>query len=189
MEEPSLLFSVKRIVGRVEIQDNPIRGGRMGFEKNVHEESIHGSSVQHDLLVPSVRSALRRHFQPIQRTLAGQRLPSILLPAPTLAGGICFLDQCGKEGIDHQFVMVIQVLISQHQPVHPLGNELPQCVLDQTGIPIVGEAIGELGNDPRGLVELSQQERPCIRGDRAAVKLGDHFFPMEVVKCIELCGV
>ncbi len=62
MEEPSLLIPVEGIVGRVQVQDNPIGGSRVSLEKDVHEEPIHGSFVQDDLLVAALRSGLRRQF-------------------------------------------------------------------------------------------------------------------------------
>jgi hypothetical protein len=43
-------------------------------------------------------------------------------------------------------------------------------VLDQTRIPITGEAGGKLAENPRALLDFSKEQTTAVTGDRSAVK-------------------
>jgi hypothetical protein len=99
--------------------------------------STHGRLVQHNLLVAALGAGFGRQFQPVQRALPGQGLPSILLPPPSLPRGVNLPDQRRKKRINSQLVMVVQVLVSQGQGIDALGNQIRDRMLDELGIALV----------------------------------------------------
>jgi hypothetical protein len=64
-------------------------------------------------------------------------------------------------------------------------------VLDEVGIAVVGEAGGELPDDPGQAFGLSEQQRAAVGGDVAAVEVGEDLAGAEhgkvEVGCVTLC--
>lgn len=56
--------------------------------------------------------------------------------------------------------MVVEVLVAQRQGVDPLGDQLLDGMLDEVGLAVVGEAGGELADDPGQLLGLAEQQGP-----------------------------
>ncbi len=88
-----------------------------------------------------------------------------------MAAGIRLLDQHRQQGIVPQLLVIVQVFVSQGQPIDSLGHQLLHRMFDQIGIPIIGEAGGKLAQDPNALLDLPQEQTTTITGDRSAVKL------------------
>ena len=72
MEKSAFLFTVKRIVRRVEIQHDALRRFSVRLEEKIDEQTVYCLFLQNDLLM-SERSRLRGQLQTIQRALAGER--------------------------------------------------------------------------------------------------------------------
>ena len=53
--------------------------------------------------------------------------------------------------------MIVEVLISQRQPVDALGDQLPHAVFDLLGLAVIAEASGKLPHDTSALFGLAQQ--------------------------------
>src|SRR3979490_991515 len=81
------------------------------------------------------------------------------------------LDQHRQQGIVSQFLMIVQIFVSQGQTIDSLGHQLLHRMLDQIGIPIISEAGGKLAEDPDALLDLPQEQPPAVTGDRSAVEL------------------
>ena len=57
----------------------------------------------------------------------------------------------------------------------PLPQQLLDRVFDQPRIPMIPETLSQSGNETRPLLDLSQQQHPCIGGDLPAVEPRLHF--------------
>ena len=72
VEETPFLLPMQRIVGRVQIQDDFFRRLLVGLEKDLHQQAVHGSVIQHDFFVALLPTGrLFGQFQPIQGALSG----------------------------------------------------------------------------------------------------------------------
>ena len=69
--------------------------------------------------------------------------------------------------------MIVEVLVAQGEAVDPLGEQLGHGVLDEVGVAMVGEAGGELANDPGEALGLAEQQGTAVGGDVAAVEVGE----------------
>ena len=71
--------------------------------------------------------------------------------------------------------MVVEVLVAQRQGVDPLGDQLLDGVFGEVGVAVVGEAGGELADDPGESLGLAEQQGAAVGGDVAAVEVGEDF--------------
>jgi hypothetical protein len=78
--------------------------------------------------------------------------------------------------------MVIEVLIAQRNPKHSLANQRRNLMLDQFRPPPIDEAIGKTINQPDRSIGRCQQQSATVRGDRAAIKAGNHPAPFNRCK-------
>ena len=53
VEEPALLLAVHRIVGGIEIEDDPLRRGSVRLQEDVHEQALDRRVVELDLVIAS----------------------------------------------------------------------------------------------------------------------------------------
>ena len=87
-----------------------------------------------------------------------------------------------------EVVVVVEVLVAQGQGVDPLGEEVLDGVLDEVGVAVVGEAGGELADDPGESLGLAEQQGAAVGGDVAAVEVGEDLAGAEHGK-VEVGGV
>jgi hypothetical protein len=113
------------------------------------------------------------------------------LPVPGLAGGIALADDGGEQRVATEVVVVVEILVSQCRGVDPLSDQLPDGVLDEVGVAVIGEAGGELSDDAGQLLGLAEQQGAAVGGDVAAVEVGEDFSGAEhgkvEVGCVTLC--
>ncbi len=70
--------------------------------------------------------------------------------------------------------MIVEILVAQRQPVHPLRHQFPHAVRDQPGVAVVLETGPQSRQQIQPLVRLAQQQRSTIRGHGAAVEPRPH---------------
>lgn len=184
VEKPTRLLAVQRIVGRVEVQhDRLARRRGMRIQKRVDEEVLDLRAVGEDLLVAALRiGADRRQLHSVERALARQRLAGVAPANAILAGRVLLADQHRHQRIVSQLVVIVEVLVAQRQAEDSLLDQLLGRVLDQLRIAMVDEALREARQQPRRLLELTQQDRSGVRADRPAVETGHHQTPPEAQK-------
>jgi len=73
-----------------------------------------------------------------------------------------------------QFVVVVQVLVTQGDADDALHHHGLDLVFHQLGRPHVGEAGGKALGQPDGTIGLAEQQGTAIRSDRATVEAGHH---------------
>ena len=81
-----------------------------------------------------------------------------------------------------ELVVVVQVLIAECQPEHPLADQRCDLVLDVSGRAIILEAGGETLGEADGLIGGPEQQRTGIRRDQAAIERGHHRTPFDACK-------
>ena len=118
--------------------------------------------------------------------LARQRFALGALPRPALPRGVFFLDQHRQQGVFAKPVVIVQVFLSQCQPLHPLRYQLPHRVLNPFLLPMVAEAARKLRYDLRSLFHFPQQQPPRVAGDRSALKPAPHFALVQGMKFPEI---
>ena len=77
MEEAAFLVAVQRVVGGVEIEDDPAWRRLVRVEEEVDEQALDRFAVMADFMV--ARGADRGVLEPVQRALAGERAQSLRL--------------------------------------------------------------------------------------------------------------
>ena len=167
MEEAAFLPAVERDVGIVEIEHDLAWRTLMRSQEKLDEQRIDLRPVAVDLVILRAM-ALRRVLQAIERALARQRFavrPQHRVQLPR---------QHRKRPVLAQLVVIVEVLVAQHQAEDPLPHQRLDPVLDVARIAPVGEALGEPTHQSETAVHLPQQQRTRIRGDVAAIETGHH---------------
>ena len=163
VEEAALLVAVQRIVGGVEIEDDPLGRRLVRLEEQRDEQALDGSPIMPDLVI--TRGSGWRMFEPVQRAFAGQRGAS-LAPGGELAG------KGRQDRIVPQLIVIDQVFVAERDAEQPLRHHGLDCVLDlDLGTP-VGKAGSEPGHQAKRTIGRAEQQRTGVRGDRAAIKPG-----------------
>ena len=71
MEQPAFLVSVQRAVGRVEVEDDLLRGTAVRIKKQIDQQRLDGSAIRADPVIP--RRLGLAQLQPVQGAFACQR--------------------------------------------------------------------------------------------------------------------
>src|SRR5262245_62899620 len=118
----------------------------------------------------------------MQGALTRQRLAAIGRLAPVGSGGVALARQDGEQRILAQLLVVEQILVAERDAVNPLPDQLLDAVLDQPGVPVIGEARGQPTKDPSPTLHLAQQQGAAIGADRPAVETGLDLAPSGTLK-------
>ena len=165
VEKPPFLLAVQRVVGGVEIEDDLLGRRLVRLQKKRDEQIFDGDRIMGDLVI--ARRLRPAQLQTVQRRLAGHRR-AVLAPCRQLAG------EDRHHRIVAQLVVIVDILIAERQPKHTLPDQRRHKVLYQLRTAMIAEAPGETINQLDRTIRRSQQQRPGVRADRAAVKPGHH---------------
>jgi hypothetical protein len=157
---------MQRHVGRVQVEDDLPRRRAMRLQEQVHEQRLDRPTIVTDAMI-AAGLARRRVLQPVQGALAGQR-------RAVAASRLQLASKHGQHRVMPQLVVVVQVLVSERDAEHALADQGGHLVLDPLRRPRVPEASREALDQADGPVRGPEQQRAGIRGDRPAVKAGDH---------------
>jgi len=161
VEEPPLLMAVQRVVGGVEIEDDPARRCLVCLEEESDEQPLDRRPIVADLVV--ARGSDRRVLEPVQRALAGER-GAVLASRLELAG------QRREHGVVAQLIVVDEILVPQRDPEHPLRHHGRDAVLDQGRCAAVLETGGEPVHQADRPISGPKQHRSGIRRRITTVK-------------------
>jgi hypothetical protein len=92
-------------------------------------------------------------------TIRSARIARSLSPASLYIG---LPAQGCKQRVIAQLVMIIDILVAEADPIHPLSERLTNTVLAIPAVAPIGEAIGETVEDPSTQIHLTKQQRPGI---------------------------
>jgi hypothetical protein len=71
--------------------------------------------------------------------------------------------------------MIIEVFVTQRQPINPLRQQLLHRVIHVRRLPPIAKALGEAGRQTQAGIHLSHQQHAAIAGERSAGKIGRDF--------------
>src|SRR6202000_961165 len=83
-------------------------------------------------------------------------------------------DQDGEQRIVAEAVVVVEIAIAEAESEDSLLEKFGEGVLDEFGVAVIGETVGELVEEVELGFDLPQEESTGVGGHRAAVKTGDH---------------
>ena len=112
----------------------------------------------------------RNALQSLKRGLTGKRLALIGITTTLLSLHITLLAQGGNQGIVAKLIMVVEILVSQTQPIDPLCDQLLNGVLGIPGSPTIDEAAGELLKYPATQINLTEQQPTGVGSDSSPVE-------------------
>ena len=115
---------------------------------------------------------------------AGQRLALILWSA-LAAKGILFTDSHGKERIEPQKIMIVEILVACSQAQQTLGDQFAHGVFDKERITRIVKAAAQGSRDAQTLIDLTQEQHPCIAAEIAGRKVGHDLARTQIVKAEE----
>jgi hypothetical protein len=118
-------------------------------------------------------------FQPIERRFAGDRR-AVLASRRKLAG------QNRHHRIVSKRVVIVQILIPQSDPEHPLADQRLDLMLDQFRHPDIPKAQREPINQTNRPIRRPKQQPARVRRDRSTVKRSDNRTTFDTCKSIPL---
>ena len=173
LEEAALLLAVHRVVGRVEVEDDLRRRSLVAAQEVADEQALDGVVVVADLLVAlTIVDDRRRELEPVERALAGQRVPLVPLTLARRTRDVVLADRQRQHRVVPEPVVVVQVLVAADDAEHPLGHQFLHAVLDAAGIPVVPEARREPAKQPGPQGQLPHEQQSAVRGDPSGVERG-----------------
>ena len=188
VEESTLLLTVKWIVSRIEIEDDSLPRPSVRVQKGIDKEAIHSIRPAHDLVVSVGRLRVGGcKLEPIERALARQREALISLAHPLRSSRIGLANQRRQQCVSPKLVVVIDVLVAERYPIHPLRNQIENAVLDELGGPVVDKTIRKLPEDPRTLLDLSKQKTTGVGGDPTSSEIS-HYLAIAKALKLKLLG-
>jgi hypothetical protein len=179
VEEAALLPAVERHVGIVEIEHDLARRTLMRLAEKLDEQRIDLCPIAIDLVILRAM-ALRRMLKTIERALARQSFA--IRPQNRMQ----FPGQNRKGGILAQLVVIVEILVAQHQAEDPLPQQRLDLVFDIARVAPIAEALGKPTHQPEAPIHLPQQQRTPVRRDVAAIETGHHRTPLNRFKFEQL---
>ena len=177
VKKAPFLAAVQRVVGGVEIEHDALGLARLRLDVERGQQTVGRAGVEHDLLVTSLRPGRPWpgfNSRRLRVLLPAPGFAAVLASPPLLAFEVLFARQQGQQRVRAQLIVIVEVLITQRQPVDALGDQLAHAVFNLRGLPIIAETVGELAHDAGALFELAQQHRAAVGADRAAIETGHH---------------
>ena len=110
MVETPLLFSVQRIIRRIQVQHQLLRFPASHPNELLHQKRFDRGFIHRRLAIFILRH--RGQLQTIQRALARTRLASIRFRSPIPPQGIFLADQHRHQRICPEFLMIVDILIA-----------------------------------------------------------------------------
>ena len=123
-----------------------------------------------------------REFQAVQRARRGQSRAAKGRIEPVPAQRIELVASRGQEGIAAQEGVVIEILVTQRQPVKPLGQKLGQRMINKAGVARIAETGGQRAGQTQAVIDLAQQQHAAVTGEVAGGEVGDDLACPEIGK-------
>ena len=179
VEEPPLLLAVQWIIGRIEVENDLLGRSLVRLQEQVNHEILDRHRIVADLVI--ARRLELAQLQPVERRFAGDRR-TILPPRLELAR------QHRHHRIVAQFVVVVEILVTERDPEHPLANQRRDVVLDQVRTPLVVKAPRKPSHHSDRSIRGAQKQRARIRCHQAGIKRCFHSAPFNSSKIKQFCA-
>ena len=154
MEDAPLLLPVKRVLGRVEVEDDPLGWPLVRLQEQIDEQAGERHRVVTDLMI-AVIGPQRSVFQPVERALAGERRAVRPLRLEPVG------EQC-EHRIVAQLVVIVDVLVAQGDADDPLPDQRRQRVHHLVLLALIHEARGDPLDQPDRAIGVAQQQPAAV---------------------------
>ena len=132
---------MNRVVGGIQVQHYVLRLPLLGLNVELYRQTVRGLLLHHGLLVTCrFIGLLRCQLQTVEGAVVGAWIASTPLPPPPGPIQIRLAGQHCQQRIPPQLIMIIEILVAQHQRIHTLSDQLPHCLFYSLGSPVIGEA-------------------------------------------------
>src|ERR1700752_1439520 len=182
VRETSFLMTVQRVVGGIQIDDD--LQAILGQAAHAHPQKavFDCFMVGADFMATSIFIVAK--LKAVKCRGAGQRLALILGSAPA-SKRILFTDSHGKERIEPQKIMIVEILVPCGHAQQTLGDQFAHGVFDKERITRIVKAAGQGPGDAQALIDLTQEQHPPITAEITCRKVGDDPTRTEVIKTEE----
>ncbi len=171
MEEAAFLFSMHRIVGGIHVQDEFLRRFLVAVEEQLDQQPVQLGGSGHDALVAVVGRVFGiAQLHAIEGTGARQRMAAIALAGPVFPVDVGGADGQGEDAVGAELVVVVDVLVAQHEAEQALGDQLLEGVFAAAGIAVVAEAAGEAPGEVDMVIGGAEQESAAIGRHASAIE-------------------
>src|SRR5260370_37307853 len=179
VKETSFLMTVQRIVTGIQIDDDLL--AMLGQTAHPHPQKgvLDRLMVGADFMTTCI--FIVTEFQPVESRSAGQRL-TLILRSTLSSQRILFPDRYGKERIEPQKIMIIEILIACGQSQQTLGHQFADGVFDQKRVTEIAKAPGQGPRETQALINLAQQEHAAIAAEVSRGEVGNHLTRTQAIK-------
>src|SRR6516164_11036113 len=119
-------------------------------------------------------------FKSVQCRSAGQRL-ALILRSSSASKRVLFTDSHGKERIEPQKIMIVEILVTCGQAQQTLGDQLAHGMFDKERIARIVKAAGQGPRDTQALIDLTQQQHSPIAAEIACRKVGHYLARAQII--------
>jgi hypothetical protein len=91
-------------------------------------------------------------------------------------------DAGGDQRISPQAIVIIQIFVSQAEPINPLSDEIEHGMFDEFWIPMIGKTVGVPFQHVKHPIDLGDQRHASIADNISALKIGSQDPLAEPVK-------
>jgi len=179
VEEPTFLVPVQRIVGGINIKDDLLRWSLMRLQKNRHEQALDGGRIMGYLVI--ARRGLAAQFKTVEGRLPRHR--GAVRPARFQLAG-----QHRHHRVATQIIVIVDVLVAQRNPEHPLTHQGRNAMFDQVLPAIIVETPGQPIDQSNHPIRRPQQQSSGIRRDRSPIKTTHNFAASDRSKVKPFCA-
>jgi hypothetical protein len=162
---------VQRIIGRIQIQHDLSRRLAVRLHKLLHPQPLDRRALRQNLVI-AADAARGVQLQAVERALARQCCTA--RPAPTELA-----NQHPKDRVVPQRLVIVEILVPERDPEHPLRHQRAHRVLDRPRITVIHKALGQAVNQPDRFIRALQQQRPGIRAHPSAIECRHHPPPLD----------
>ena len=154
VEDAPLLLPVKRVLGRVEVEDDPLGWPLVRLQQQIDEPAGERHRVGTDLMI-AVIGPQRSVFQPVERALAGERRAVRPLRLEPVG------EQC-EHRIVAQLLVIVDVLGAQGDADDPLPDQRRQRVHRLVLLALIHQARGDPLDQPDRAIGVAQQQPAAV---------------------------
>jgi hypothetical protein len=163
VKETSFLLAVERIVTGIQIDNDLLALLGQTTHPHLQKGVLNRLMIGPDLVTTSI--FIVTELQPVEGRSAGERFALIRDGTPG-SKRIFFTDRHGKERIEPQKMMIIEILVTCSQPQQTLGHQFAYGVFGQERVTQIAKAPSQGPGNAQTFIDLAQQEQAAIAADK-----------------------
>jgi len=180
VEVPALLRAVQQVAHRIQIDHHFARVPGQAARPHPQETLLDLVRIVRQPM--TARLLVVGQLQSVERGRGGQRHAAMLRQKTILPERIAFVAGGGQQRVQAETVVIVEVFITQRQPIEPLGQQLLERVIDKTLIAGIDKASRQRAGQTQAVINLAQEQDAAVAGERAAGKIGHDLTRTQVLK-------